>query len=98
MTNEELKALEERIKAEVLEEVLAKKKTESKVQASNKALKKTLQEDLNMEEWTIHRVVGAVNVFIKACSGGRNLRSIDEKLIEPITESCLEILRMYRAN
>lgn len=98
MTPDEIAKMEARIKEEILEEMKKGRRTESKAQAANKELKVVLKEELGFDDWTVHRVVGAVNVFIKACSGERQLRSINEKLIEPVIESCLNILKTYLTN
>lgn len=98
MTKEEIEAVAAQIKKEVMEEMQKGRRTESKAEKNNKELRKVLSEELGMDEWTTHRVTGAVNVFIKACSGERRLMNIDDRLIEPITNECLNLLRKYLAN
>ena len=86
------------IKEEILQELRNGKKTESKIQLANKQLDKVLEEELGIDSYTRVRIIGAVNVLRKACSGTRSISLVKDEIIDAVSTNCLELLKTYLPN
>lgn len=85
----------QQIKEEILQELRRGKKIESKIQFANKQLDKVLAEELGIDPYTRVRIIGAVNVLRKACSGTRSISLVKDEVIDAVSSNCLSLLRTY---